>query len=256
MEPIPTQTQEPVSPTPATEPKKSAISLPAAILSSAAILAIAIVFTFGGSSKIAGAKLPAAATIPDDVTSVPADVATIRPTDHIRGDISKASVAIIEYSDSDCPYCARFHTTMQQVVSDYNGKVAWVYRYFPLISLHPNATTEAVALECVAELGGNTAFNNYLDTLITTTLAADPKSNEVLTTFATREGIDAKLFKSCMAGTKASDRVKADATEANKIGAQGTPFSIAVNLKTGKQIVIPGALPLEDIKADIDALLK
>lgn len=242
--------QETTHPTP-----KKSISTGAAIVTAAVIIGIAIVIAFGPKSASNGTPANNAQP-PAEVTSVPAEVAVIRPTDHVRGDASKAEVAIIEYSDSDCPYCARFHTTMQQVVADYNGKVVWVYRHFPLASLHPNATTEAVALECVAELGGNSAFNNYLDTLINTTLAADPKSNEVLTTFAKNEGIDAKLFTACMKDTKASDRVKADATEATKIGAQGTPFSVIVNLKTGKQKIVPGAFPIDGLKADIDSLLK
>lgn len=236
------------------EPKKSGISLPAAILSAAVIIALALIVVFGG--KDTAKQQPSNNAQPEEVTSVPADVATIRPTDHIRGDASKAQVAIIEYSDSDCPFCVRFHPTLEQVYNDYGGKVAWVYRYFPLASLHPNATTEAVAMECVAELGGNDAFNKYLDSIINITLTPDPKANEQLTTIATSLGIDKAKFTSCVKGTTASDRVAADSTEAQKIGAQGTPFSIAVNLKTGEQKIIPGAYPLEDVKKDIDSLLK
>jgi protein-disulfide isomerase len=239
--------------TQATASKKRPISIPAAILTGAMIITLAIVFVFGPKTKVTN-DTPQAA--PKDVTEVSAAIATIRPNDRIRGDIATAQVAIIEYSDSDCPYCVRFHPTLEQIYSDYNGKVAWIYRYFPLSSLHPNAVTEAVALECVAELGGNKAFNSYLDTIINVTLNPDPKSNVALTTFATAQGIDSTLFKKCIAGTTASDRVAADTDEAQKMGAQGTPFSILVNLKTGKQIIVPGAYPIEDIKKDIDSLLK
>ncbi len=237
------------------EPKKTGISLPAAILSGAVIIAIALVVAFGGNNNTA----PTTGTTPEqpaEITSVPKDVATIRADDRIRGDVATAQVAIIEYSDSDCPFCERFHTTMQQVFSEYDGRVAWVYRYFPLTSLHPNAATEAVAMECAAELGGNTAFNSYLDAIIKITLTPDPKANEQLTTIATGLGIDKAAFTSCIKGTTASDRVAADSAEAQKIGAQGTPFSIIVNLKTGKQKIIPGAYPVADVKAAIDSLLK
>ncbi len=238
-----------------TSTKKNTISLPAAIISAAVIIALALIFVFGPKTAATNTQ-PTTGDQPAEITSVPADVAVIRPTDRIRGDVSTAQVAIIEYSDSDCPFCVKFHPTLQQIMTDYKGKVVWIYRYFPLASLHPNATTEAVALECVAELGGNNAFNKYLDQIINVTLNPDPTSNETLTTFATAQGIDSAAFKKCMAGTTASDRVKADVTEAGKIGAQGTPFSIAVNLKTGKQVIIPGAYPLADVKADIDSLLK
>jgi protein-disulfide isomerase len=238
---------------PEVTPKKGTISTGAAIVTGAVIIALALIIVMGPKSNTA---TDTGATQPKDVTSVPADVATIRANDRIRGDATKAEVAIIEYSDSDCPFCVRFHPTLEQIYKDYNGKVAWVYRYFPLTSLHPNAVTEAVAMECVADLGGNDAFNKYLDQIINITLTPDPKANEQLTTIATSVGVDAKLFKNCVAGTTASDRVKADMAEAAKIGAQGTPFSIAVNLKTGKQVIIPGAYPIEDVKKDIDSLLK
>ncbi len=232
--------------------KKTSISTPAAIITGAVIIGLAVIFI--GQPK-AAKQQPAADAPAGEVTSVPADVATVRPTDHIRGN-TNADVVIVEYSDSDCPFCVRFHTTMQTIVDEYKGKVAWVYRYFPLDSLHPNATTEAVAMECVADLGGNDAFNKYLDTIINVTLNADPKSNQTLTTFATAQGVDGKLFQNCIKDTKASDRVQADALEAQKIGARGTPFSIAYNQKTGEQVVIPGAYPIEEVRTMIDGLLK
>lgn len=232
--------------------KKMSISIPAAIVTGAVIIGLAVIFV--GQPKQVAKQQPADAPA-GEVTSVPADIATLRPTDHIRGN-ADADVVIIEYSDSDCPFCVRFHTTMQTIVDEYKGKVAWVYRYFPLDSLHPNATTEAVAMECVADLGGANAFNKYMDIVINVTLNADPKSNETLTTFATAQGIDAKLFQNCIKDTKASDRVQADALEAQKIGARGTPFSIAFNQKTGEQVIIPGAYPIEEVRKMIDGLLK
>ncbi|HWC57989.1 MAG TPA: thioredoxin domain-containing protein [Candidatus Paceibacterota bacterium] len=237
---------------------KNSISIPAAIISGAVIIALALIIALGGGKRAAAPTTDTTppSTTPTTPTSVPADVATIRPDDHVRGDPSKAQVAIIEYSDSDCPFCERFHPVLQQLFDDYKGKVVWVYRFFPLTSLHPNASTEAVALQCVGDLGGNDAFNTYLDKIINITLNPDPKSNEELTTLAVAQGIDGNLFNKCIAGTAASDVVKADADEAVKIGAQGTPFTILVNLKTGKQIIVPGAYSYDDVKKDIDSLLQ
>ena len=92
--------------------------------------------------------------------SVPA----VTDKDWLYGD-KNAPLTVIEYSDIDCPFCKRFHTTMQQVVSDYKGQVNWVYRHFPLISLHPDAQLKANATECVGEQGGNDKFWQYLDKL-------------------------------------------------------------------------------------------
>lgn len=92
---------------------------------------------------------------------------TFRPvddTDHIIGS-KDAEIIIIEYSDTECPFCKRFHDVMHQTIDAYNGKVAWVYRHFPLTSIHPLAESGAIATECAATLGGNDMFWKYLDAL-------------------------------------------------------------------------------------------
>lgn len=68
--------------------------------------------------------------------------------DHLRGE-KNAKITIVEYSDFDCPFCYRFHATMQQVLEEYKGQVNWVYRDFPLPQLHPNAPKLAEAAECI-----------------------------------------------------------------------------------------------------------
>lgn len=231
--------------------KKTFISTPAAIITGAIIIALAIVFVLG--PKVAS-KQGAQQQQPEPPKSVPKDVATLRTDDYVRGD-KNAEVLAIEYSDSDCPFCQRFHPVLEQVLTDYNGKVAWVYRYFPL-SIHPNAYTEAVALECVGELGGNDKFQNYLDGVVNVTLNPDPKSNQTLLDLAAKEGITQAKMKACIEGDAAAARVDKDEAEAQQIGAQGTPFTILVNQKTGKQAIIPGAYPIEDVKKAIDSLLK
>src|SRR3546814_15691189 len=77
-----------------------------------------------------------------------------------------ASVKVIEFSDFECPFCKGFHRTMGQVMEAYgqDGKVAWVYRHFPIDSIHSKARKEAQASECAAELGGNDAFWAYAET--------------------------------------------------------------------------------------------
>lgn len=85
--------------------------------------------------------------------------------DHVRGGAS-ATVAVIEYSDYQCPYCQAVHPTYQQLMKDYDGKVAWVYRHFPLTNIHPDALPLAVGAECAAELGGEDAFWSFTDKIM------------------------------------------------------------------------------------------
>ncbi len=233
--------------------KKPLLTLPAAVLTGLTLIAIAIMFTMPGVKKESPSEAPQG-TQPGIPTSVPAEIVRLRANDHVSGDAGKAKVLIFEYSDSDCPFCAKFHPTLQSVVTDYKGKVAWVYRHFPL-DMHPNAYTEAIALECAAKLGGNDVFWNYLDTIVNVTLDPEPGSNAALVQYATQEGINADQFKACFADPSIATKVDADTADAGTIGARGTPFSIAVNVQTGEQVVIPGAYPLEDVKKMIDGIL-
>lgn len=247
-----------------TTPNKQSTNIAAAIVTSAAMIAIALIIILRPGSKTDTAPAVAATPgatqqqAPTSPTSIPADVATLRASDtpYIRGDANAAQVLIFEYSDSDCPFCVKFHPTLEQVVKDYQGKVAWVYRFFPLESLHPNAYNEALALECTGQLGGAKAFNPYLDSLINITLQPDPKSNEMLTTIASQQGLDATKFKACLAAPSTDTAVRNSINEAQKIGALGTPFSVIVNKTTGKQVVIPGAYPQADVEKAIDSVLK
>lgn len=93
------------------------------------------------------------------------DVSPVDPNEHVLGDISKAQVTIIEYSDFECPYCAKFHPTLEKIVSESNGNIAWVYRNFPLVQIHQHAMERAIAAECVAKIKGNDAFWKYADLL-------------------------------------------------------------------------------------------
>ncbi|MCX6736097.1 MAG: thioredoxin domain-containing protein [Candidatus Parcubacteria bacterium] len=86
--------------------------------------------------------------------------------DHILGN-PNADVKIITHADLECPFCKRFHATMEDVMKQYQaeGKVAWVIRHFPLTQLHDKAPLEAEASECANELGGNAKFWEYVSLL-------------------------------------------------------------------------------------------
>lgn len=106
--------------------------------------------------------------------SVKTTVNPVTPNEHIKGN-PNAEVFVIEYSDPECPFCKRFHETMKSVMQEYGdtGKVAWVYRHFPLDALHTKARKEAEAFECAAELGGNVKFWEYADKLFEITPSND-----------------------------------------------------------------------------------
>jgi protein-disulfide isomerase len=84
--------------------------------------------------------------------------------DPVKGDTNKAKVAVVEFSDYECPFCQRFHqTTFDQLVEEYvdAGKVIYVYKDFPLSFHDPVATEEAMAAQCIYDMKGDDAFFTF-----------------------------------------------------------------------------------------------
>lgn len=174
--------------------------------------------------------------------------------DHIRGN-QNATVAIIEYSDFECPFCKRVHPTYQQIMKEYGNKVMWVYRHYPL-AFHQNAQKEAEATECANELGGNDAFWEFADGIVEkTTSNGTGFPLDQLPVLAKEIGLDETKFKSCLDSGKYAQHVKDDMDGGNKAGVSGTPGNIVINVKTQKNSIISGAQPFENFKTAIDALL-
>jgi protein-disulfide isomerase len=199
-----------------------------------------------------------AAAVPTRVVTpsqAPAVAPKVSSTDHIRGN-KDAPIALIEYSDYECPYCKTFHLTAKKIANDYAGKVMWIYRHYPL-SFHANAQKEAEAAECAAELGGNDVFWKYSDALYErTTSNGTGFALDKLGPLAAELGLDQTKFQSCLDSGKYTQKVKDQAVQGTKEGVSGTPGNILLDTKTGKAQEIPGAIPFDQIKPVIDNMLK
>lgn len=228
------------------------ISIPAAILVGAAIIGLAIIFAVSprGTAPTVQKQQPVAQQTGDLKKMKP-----ITPTDHIRGN-PNAPVKIVEYSDTECPFCKRFHSTMKQVMADYidSGKVAWVYRNFPLDSLHPKARSEAVALECANDVGGNDKFWEYTDRIYEVTPSNNGLDAAELPKIAAYVGLDVNKFNTCLTSGKFDKHIEEDAQNAVATGGQGTPWNIVVSAK-GKQYSIAGAYPYDEVKKIVEQAL-
>jgi protein-disulfide isomerase len=121
---------------------------------------------------------------------------------------------------------------MNSIVDTYgkDGKVAWVYRHFPISygdnPLHKNAAKEAEATECAAELGGSDMFWKYLDEIYATTPSNDGLDLSQLPEIAVKVGLDKAKFQTCLDSGKYAAKVKESYDESLKAGAQGTPYTI------------------------------
>ena len=166
-----------------------------------------------------------------------------------------APIKIVEFSDFECPFCKRFHFTMQQVLDNYGDQVAWVYRQFPLVSLHSKAFKEAEASECAAELGGNGAFWAYTDRIFEITPSNDGLDLDKLPEIAEEIGLDRGEFETCLNSGRHISSVDEDVEDAANSGGRGTPYSVMI--VNGEQFVpINGAQPYESVKLIIDQALQ
>ena len=204
-----------------------------------------------GTNIAKGNTVPTAAPIPTrpSARGTADTVPPVNETDHIRGDVD-APITIIEYSDFECPFCQRFHPTLQQVLDEYEGDVNWVYRHFPLTSIHPNAQKLAEGSECASELGGNDAFWAYADAVF----ATSNYTNESLSTIAQNMGISSTKFSECLTNGKYTQYVQTIVNDGLSAGVNGTPGSFLIG-KNGEAQLISGAVPYQTIKAAIDAEL-
>ena len=160
----------------------------------------------------------------------------------VRGN-KAAPVTIVEFSDFQCPCCKRATPIVKQVLEHYPGKVKWVFRDFPIASLHPDAPKAAEAARCAAEQG---KFWEYHDVLFE---KAPQLSIEELKRYAKDLKLDSAAFAKCLDSGKQAAAVKADIEQGDRLGITGTP-TFFIN---GRQLV--GAEPLATFEKIIDTEL-
>lgn len=229
------------------------LSIPSAVILGALIISGALIYS---SKKVTGGSVPTQQPQAVQQTGSLEKMTPVSSSDHIRGN-PNAPVKIVEYSDTECPFCKKFQTTMQQVIAEYgkDGKVAWVYRHYPIDQLHSKARKEAVALECANEQGGNDKFWSYADRLYEVTPANNGLDPAELPKIAQFVGLDTAKFNTCLASTKYDKHIEDEVQNAQATGGNGTPWSIVVG-KNGKKYPLSGAQPITAIKQLIDLASK
>ncbi len=185
------------------------------------------------------APSPAAAPAPEVVS--PSQLA-IRPDDPVRWN-PRAPVAIVVFSDFQCPFCSRVEPTLKQIESKYGDKVKLVWKHEPL-PFHPNAMPAAEAAEAAREQG---KFWQMHDLLFANQQELSPAKYEA---WAKQIGLDLGKFKQSVEAHRNKARIDEDLALAQKLGANGTP-AFFVN---GEKLM--GAQPFEAFQAVIDRQLQ
>src|SRR3989344_6280836 len=156
------------------------------------------------------AKFGEKATAP---TSPPiAEINIIKNSDWVKGDRQSKTI-LVGYSDFQCPACRAIIPTEQEILQSYGDKLAFVYRHFPIYTIHANATLAGQAAEAAGKQG---KFWEYHDILFEKQPEwedlkdAAPKCIE----YASLLSLDANRFESDMNSDDAKQRVLGDAQEA------------------------------------------
>ncbi|EKE19089.1 MAG: hypothetical protein ACD_9C00141G0002 [uncultured bacterium] len=174
----------------------------------------------------------------------------ITENDRVQGP-TDAKITFVEYSDFQCPYCIKFHATMEKVMKEYDGKVRWVYRHSPL-PFHKAAPKAAEAAECAGDQG---KFWEYA-TVLTKNSQPDGKGLAVsdLKKYSKELALNEQQFESCLSDGKFKTKINLDLASGKKLGVQGTPATFMIDDKGNSQL-ISGAQPFEQVKIKIEEVL-
>jgi diadenylate cyclase len=136
--------------------------------------------------------------------------------DHVRGP-EDAPVTLVKYGDYECPYCGELHPVLEELRERAGERVRFVFRHFPLESVHPRARRAALAAEAAASQG---RFWEMHDLLYEN---QDELGDEDLVRYAARLGLDLKLFEEDLANDHHTWRVEEDRLGGERAGVGGTP---------------------------------
>ena len=159
----------------------------------------------------------------------------------VKGDVT-APVTIYEFSDFQCPYCAKLQPTLNEVLDAYPGKVKLVFKNFPL-SFHKQARNAAKAAHAAGEQGKywemhDKIFEKY-----------NKLTEESFAEFAAELGLDTGKFTADYSSNKYDGQIKQDMQIAAQVGVRGTP-TLFINGK------LQQSRSLDGFKSTIDGLLK
>jgi protein-disulfide isomerase len=225
------------------------------------VLSIAALVTAGVSWFISAGQIE---ELRESQRALVTDVAALQksPVIDVTGSPARgaedAVVTLVEFSDYECPFCIRhFKQTMPKIDETYvqTGKVRYVFRDFPVDQLHPAAIRAHEAGRCADEQGKFWALHDRLFS------PAGSHTPEALEARATEAGLSLDGFRACVASGRHTSGVRASASEAMGLGANGTPaFFIGLRDRATGQVkvlqAISGAHPYEVFSRAIEAALK
>lgn len=176
--------------------------------------------------------------------------------DHVTGK-EDSKVILFEYGDFQCPGCGAASPYVQTLLEEYGDRIAFVFRNFPLTSMHPNAKSAAAAAEAAGLQGKYWEMNKHLFQAQSEWSSADAKSRtDTFMGYANSLGLDVDKFKEDMASSNVTKKISFDQALGGKDEVSATP-TFLLNGKIVSEDASGGITSgnLDPIKKEIDELL-
>ncbi|HCO68676.1 MAG TPA: disulfide bond formation protein DsbA [Dysgonomonas sp.] len=136
--------------------------------------------------------------------------------DHVQGS-PDASIELVEYGDYQCPYCGKAYYEVKKIQEEMGGNLKFVFRNFPLISIHKHALNAAVAAEAAGDMG---KYWEMHDIIFENQQALDDAD---LVKYAGEIGLDEEEFKSMFSDKKYEAKIEKELEGGLRSGVNGTP---------------------------------
>jgi protein-disulfide isomerase len=156
--------------------------------------------------------------------------------DHVFGK-ADSKVILTEYGDFQCPGCGAAYPTLKTLSEKYQGQLAFVFRNFPLTTIHPNARAAAAAAEAAGLQGKYWEMHNKLyETQSDWENLSGNERTDFFANYASGFGLNVDTFKTDLAGTNVNQKISYDQAIGKKINVNSTP-SLYLNGKVISQDV-------------------
>jgi len=199
------------------------------------LIAAAVLVAAGCSSSATATTNPGDAGAVVPVTVAIENAPTTGP--------ASAKVTVVEFGDFECPFCGEEEPVVTQMLHDYAGRILFVFKEFPLSSIHPYAELAAEAALAANAQGAFWPMHDALYAHQTALARSD------LDAYASTLGLDVTAFDAALDSGSFKAAVAADVAQGTKIGVAATP-TFFVN-----GISVVGAVPYSELQAVIDRQL-
>ncbi len=200
-----------------------------------AVIVVGLLTALVVSSRSASPSIDVSNVNQDQVLAASAASGNI--ADHVLGK-TDSKVVLVEYGDFQCPACKSAHPNITAIVEEYSDQIAFVFRNFPLSTIHANARAGAGAVEAAGLQGKYWEMNNYLyDNQDAWSSLTGSERTDAFVSYAETLGLDTAKFTTDLASSEINQKISFDQALGKKVGVDSTPSFFLNGTKVDSDIV-------------------